>query len=173
MEIWKKKITWTAWFSVWKLKLIFCGGGCAGQFFVSVVCMQDLSIIAVGICVRAMLLGANCFLTHCQLPLGKHFRGGPLVTAQQWGAEWLQAVNSCGIWEHLTPPEEHPAPWRIKPRILTWIHTNHVQPLSWLMITEMANNHIAFSWLPKDKPAWHLWPPCSSLLPVSCSHCLV
>lgn len=53
---------------------------------------------------------------------------------------YFNAVNSCGIWEHLTPPEEHPAPWRIKPGILTWIHANHFQSLSWLMITEMTNN---------------------------------
>lgn len=43
MEIWKK-ITWTAWFSVWKLKLMFCGRVCAVQFCVSavaVVCMKE------------------------------------------------------------------------------------------------------------------------------------
>lgn len=52
----------------------------------------------------------------------------------------LNAANSCGIWEHLTPPEGHPAPRRIKPGILTWIHTNHFQALSWQMIAQMANN---------------------------------
>lgn len=65
----------------------------------------------------------------------------------------FSALNSCGIWEHLTPPEEHPAPWRIKPGILTWIHTNHFQSVSWLMITEVANNPY---WLQKDKLTWHL-----------------
>lgn len=52
----------------------------------------------------------------------------------------FNAVNSCGICERLTPPEGHPAPWRIEPGILTWIHTNHFQPLSWQMITQMVNN---------------------------------
>lgn len=170
MEIWKKKLPELPDFLYENWNWYFVEEAVLGNF----VCLW----FACRISVSLLLVSVSelCFLEQtasCQLPLGKHFRGGPLVTAQQWGAEWLQAVNSCGIWEHLTPPEEHPAPWRIKPRILTWIHTNHVQPLSWLMITEMANNHIAFSWLPKDKPAWHLWPPCSSLLPVSCSHCLV
>lgn len=52
----------------------------------------------------------------------------------------FNAVNSCGIWERLTPPEGHPAPWRIKPGILTWTHTNHFQSLSWQMIAQIANN---------------------------------
>lgn len=82
----------------------------------------------------------------------------------------FNAVSSCGIWEHLTPPEEHPAPWRIKLGYLTWIHTNHFQSLSWLMITEMANNHTGFSWLQKDTLTWCLVT--SLLLPVS-SYCLV
>lgn len=87
----------------------------------------------------------------------------------------FNAVNSCGIWEHLTPPEGHPAPWKIKPGILTWIHTNHFQSLSWQMIAQMANNPCRLQ-LATKRQAYvacdRLLAVLSSLLSVSSIHLL-
>lgn len=91
----------------------------------------------------------------------------PAVESQMTSVQWTR-----GIWEHLTPPEEHPTPRWIKPGILTGIHIDHFQSLSWLMITEMANNHIGFSWLQKEKLTWHWVTPVQLPLTASCIHLL-
>ena len=136
---------------------------------------NSLSIIPVGIHVRAMLLGANCSLTYCQLALGKHSVEGHLLPFSSGKLSDFNAVNSCGIWEHLTPPEGHPAPWRIKPGSLTWIHTNRFQSLSWQMIAQMANNPCWLQ-LTTKRQAYrafdHLLAALSSPLSVSSIHLL-
>lgn len=92
-----KKVTQTVWFSIWKLTLMFCGWGCARQFCVSavaLVCVQESQYHCCSIYIRAVLLGASCFLTHCQLPLGKHFRGGHLSLLSSGKLNYFSAVNS-------------------------------------------------------------------------------
>lgn len=87
----------------------------------------------------------------------------------------FNAVNSCGIWEHLTPPEGQPAPRRIKLGILTRIHTNNFQSLSWQMITQMANNPCQLQLATKRQAYMafdHLLAALSSPLSVSSIHLL-
>lgn len=96
---------------------------------------RSLRIIAVGIYVRAVLLGANCFLTYCQLPLGKHFCGGPLVTAQQWKAKWLQGSEL--MW-HLRALSTS---WRTSSTLKDQTRISYMNSCKSFPVSQLADDH--------------------------------